>query len=135
MTNCLTAGTGRGPVLAAILAAGLCAATAAQRNDGERIDHYAAREAANLKEAVTNFSAFNDKVAEILARPELGPNDLEEVHELTYTLESALAEIRTELSGLADTLEALHLASEAHKAEATRTHGAAYLETARALVP
>lgn len=71
----------------------------------------------------------------MLARSELGASDFEEVHELTYTLENALAKIRDDLSGLADTLEALHLASEDHTLEETRAYGEAYLETAQTLVP
>ena len=101
----------------------------------ERVDHYEAREAATLQEAVANFSEYNTKLAEVLARSELGASDFEEVHELTYTLENALAKIRDDLSGLADTLEALHLASEDHTLEETLAYGEAYLETAQTLVP
>ena len=96
----------------------------------ERVDHYEARESATLQEAVANFSEYNAKLAEVLAR-----SDFEEVHELTYTLENALAKIRDDLSGLADTLEALHLASEDHTLEETLANGEAYLETAQTLVP
>ena len=135
MTSHTIRSTRRGLLLAATFAAGLCAATATQVRGEEKVDHYAAQEAATLQEAVTNFSDFNKKMAEVLARPELGPSDLEEVHELTYTLENALAKIRGELDGLADTLETLHLASEAHDAKAAKNQGTAYLETARTLVP
>ncbi|WP_142894849.1 DUF6746 family protein [Denitrobaculum tricleocarpae] len=127
--------TGRHLTLAAALAVGLCAVTAGRGHAEERVDHYAAREPANLQEAVMDFSAFNEKVAAVLARSELGSNDFEEIHELTYTLENALARIRGDLKDLADTLEALHLASEEHQSEATRAHGTAYLKTARTVVP
>lgn len=135
MTSCTISRTRRHLALAAALAVGLCAANADTGHAEERVDHYAAREPATLQDAVTDFSEFNEKVAAVLARPELGSTDFEEVHELTYTLENALAKIRGELNDLADTLEALHLASEEHKVEATRTHGTAYLKAARTLVP
>ena len=50
------------------------------------------------------------------------------VHELTYTLENALAKINDELGKLAVTLEEVHLASEKYDADAVRDHGDAYME-------
>ncbi len=119
--------------LALGLAMGIAAA--APLSAGERVEHYEAAQAETLEQAVANFSEYNAKLSEVLAQPDLTANDLEAVHELTYTLEDALAKIRGDLAGLAETLEALHLASEAHEAEAAERHGADYLATARTLVP
>lgn len=101
----------------------------------ERIDHYDAREAASLEEAVANFSTYNDRLAGILDKGDLSDSDLESVHELTYTLENALERIREDLDDLAETLEALHVVSEEHDAAATRRHGADYLKAARTVIP
>jgi len=50
-------------------------------------------------------------------------------------IEVALARINESLSGLAATLERMHLATEAHNAAEVRGVGKVYLETARAVVP
>lgn len=103
--------------------------------DEERVEHYEGLPAETLDGAVTNFSEYNARLAAVLEKPELTDEDLQTVHELTYTLENALQKINAELDTLAETLEALHLASETDDPEGTKTHGAAYLETARTIVP
>lgn len=118
---------------AAALAVILLASPAAA--DDARIDHYAPKDSETLEEAVANFSAYNEKLAGVLARDRLDVADLEAVHEITYTLETALARMRADLDDLAETLEALHLASEDHAEDETREHGARYLTTARTLAP
>ena len=122
-------------VMAVPLLLGVGVTKTIAHGDDERIDHYEAKESATLEEAVANFSTYNKKLAEVLARPELDSNDFEEIHQLTYTLENALARIREDLGGLADTLEELHLASEDHTLEKTRTTGETYLKGAQTLVP
>jgi mannitol-1-phosphate/altronate dehydrogenase len=110
----------------------LAVATAGLASD--RVEHYEAKSAATLEEAVANFAEYNDKLAAILEQEELEGADLEAIHELTYTLENALERMREDMVGLADTLEALHLASEDHNEAVAREQGAAYLTTARTLV-
>jgi len=103
--------------------------------DDERVEHYRGAPARTLQEAVSNFSAYNARLSAVLEQETLETQDLEQVHELTYTLENALAKMREELETLAVTLEELHLASEGHDVEATRRHGAGYLDTATTVVP
>jgi hypothetical protein len=112
---------------------GLAAALPSLASD--RGEHYEAKTAATLEEAVANFAEYNEKLATILEQEELEGADLEAIHELTYTLENSLVRMREDMAGLADTLEALHLASEDHDEAVARQHGAAYLVTARRLVP
>lgn len=88
-----------------------------------RIDHFEGESSATLAEAVANFSAYNGKLAALLAQPALSPTDLGIVHQLTYTLENALEKINQDLEALAETLEEVHLASEKSDAEGVRTHG------------
>jgi len=115
------------------LVLGLAAGTPSLASD--RVEHYDAKSAATLEAAVANFTEYNDRLAAILEQDGLEGADLEAIHELTYTLENALARMREDMAGLADTLEALHLASEDHDEAVAREHGAAYLTTARTLVP
>lgn len=100
----------------------------------ERPEHYKGLQANTLDEAVTNFSEYNDKLAEVL-RGELDPVAMNEVHQLTYTLENALDKITEEFVSLAETLEEVHLASESNDPETVRNSGKAYLEVSRKVVP
>lgn len=118
--------------LAFALALGLAGAA---RADEERIDHYERKPAETLAAAVANFADYNAKLAAVLGKDELSDRDLEAVHEITYTLETALERIRQDLAGLAETLEALHVASESHDTAGTKAHGTAYLATARTVIP
>lgn len=116
-----------------VLAIGLAGLAPAMA--GDRIEHYEGKSAETIEEAVNNFSEYNAKLSEVLQKRELTAEDLETIHEMTYALENALATIREDLAELADTLEALHLASETHDSEGTKKHGAAYLKAAHTVSP
>lgn len=100
----------------------------------ERVDHFKGLPAHTLEEAVRHFSEYNRKLHEQLDRDTLTATDMAQIHELTYTLENALAKISEEFALLAGTLEALHVASERADHEGVRTHGRVYLETATTVV-
>lgn len=100
----------------------------------ERVEHYEAKPSKTLEEAVTNFSEYNERLAEILEKDELSIDDLERIHQLTYTLEVALAKINENMNALPATLERLHLSSEAHNADEARGVGSVYLETAQSVI-
>lgn len=112
---------------------GIASFTAAHADD-ERPEHFKGEPAETLDQALANFSEYNAKLAEILAREELTAKDLYEVHQLTYTLENALETIRNEYAGLAETLEEVHVASEHNDNATVKSRGQAYLETASKLV-
>lgn len=88
---------------------------------------------ATLAEAVSHFSEYNKRLDQSLTQ-ELTSERMMEIHELTYTLQAALAMINEEMDGLADTLEEIHIASEARNAEDVESYGADYLKTARAVI-
>ncbi len=94
--------------------------------------HYAAEPSETLQEAVTNFISYTDRVEAVLARDPLTDDDMEEVHELTYTLEDALARINKDMAALPEVLETLHLASEGDDAKAMKDAADAFLITAKA---
>jgi hypothetical protein len=96
--------------------------------------HYEGKPAETLDQAVTNFSQYNVKLAEILDKPELSSRDLHEIHQITYTLENALYRLEEEVEELAEVLEEVHVASENADAETVQSKGRDYLETSRKII-
>lgn len=101
----------------------------------DRIEHFEGEPSETLEEAVKNFSEYNKKLAFILEKDGLTNQDIVEVHQLTYTLENALAKINDEMEELAETLEELHLASEKADGEKVKNKGTSYLNTAQTVIP
>lgn len=99
-----------------------------------RPEHFQGEPAETLEQAISNFSQYNAKLEDILEKQTLTPEDLHEVHQLTYTLENALQKIDAEYKDLAEALETVHIASESAQPGTVQTEGKAYLETARKLV-
>lgn len=99
-----------------------------------RPDHYKGEPSANLEEAVANFSEYNSRLEKILAKETLSPQDMNDIHQLTYTLENALEKMREEFSGLAEVLEEVHVASETVDTARVKANGNAYLNSARKMV-
>lgn len=88
---------------------------------------------ANLAEAVKQFSEYNTRLDQALAQGRT-PENMAQIHELTYTLKTALEKIVEEMDGLNDTLEEIQFASEAESADDVSTYGADYLNTARTVI-
>ncbi|MGE4407997.1 DUF6746 family protein [Pseudomonas sp.] len=86
-----------------------------------------------LAEAVSNFSAYNAQLDQALGQ-ELTAERMAHIHELTYTLKVALEMINEEMDGLTDTLEEIHISSEAQNADELKAYGADYLKTARTVI-
>lgn len=118
-------------LMAPLALAGLLGfAVSAQATD---VEHFKGLPAETLEQAVVNFAEYNQKLATVLSG-EIDNQAMVEVHELTYTLENALAKIHAEVAELVDTLEELHLASEAFDAEAVKAQGDTYLSVATQIV-
>lgn len=101
--------------------------------DDERPDHFKGEASPTLQAAMTNLGEYNSQLAEILAKDELGPEDTARIHELTYTLERALAKIKSEVEDLEETLEDVHVASERYEVDVVKTQGRKYLKGAAQL--
>lgn len=101
---------------------------------GEKSGHFKGKPAETLEQAVSNFSEYNQKLSSILNQDNLSPQDMQQVHELTYTLENALGKINATMTELAETLEAVHVSSETGDAEGTKTEGLRYLDTANQII-
>ncbi|GGC67198.1 DUF6746 family protein [Marinobacter halophilus] len=97
------------------------------------VEHFKGKSSETMSQAVANFSEYNNKLEQVLSG-EMTPEAMNEVHELTYTLENALAKINEELRELADTLEEVHIASEHADGNAVRKHGKNYLKVSRDVI-
>lgn len=99
---------------------------AAQEEEG----HFEGLAAESLSEALTNLRTALP-VLEAALEGEPNPEAMNDIHELTYTLENAMKRLRLEVIALEETLEELHLASERWDAPAVRENGARYLSGTR----
>ncbi|PCM44158.1 DUF6746 family protein [Marinobacter sp. ANT_B65] len=96
-------------------------------------DHFKGEPSHTLEQAVTNFSQYNKKLEKVLAG-DLTPEAMNEVHQLTYTLENALQKLDDEIDELEETLEKVHKASERADTDTVRNAGKQYLTNSRKIV-
>lgn len=101
----------------------------------DRPDHYAAKPAQTVEQALANLHEHNAKLAVLMEKEALTPEEVNQVHLLTYTLENALERLRDEYERLAEVLEEVHLASESVDADTVQRSGRDYLERAQKLIP
>lgn len=99
----------------------------------ERIQHAKGLPADTLAQAVSNLNSHNAQLAELLQQP-LTPQRMDEAHLLSYTLENALQRINAELAEIAESLEAMHIASESNDPHTVKHQGQAYLDGIQPLV-
>lgn len=97
------------------------------------VEHFQGRSADTLTQAISNFNKGNQRLENLLSQDAISAEDLAAIHELTYTLENALARINAELDALAETLEEVHLGSEENDADRVKTEGDKYLAVTKAL--
>jgi len=102
--------------------------------DSARPSHFQPPAVTSLSHAVTLFSTHNQELAVLMAKKKLTPAELSKVHQLTYTLETALERINKDLATLTDTLEAVHVASEKLDEQKVRLEGRRYLKVAQTVV-
>lgn len=94
----------------------------------ERPDHFEAKPSPTLNAAIENLAEYNPKLEALIEKSSLSPEDLNTVHQLTYTLEQALAKIGEEKDRVAALLEEVHLASERADEETVKQSGQGYLK-------
>jgi hypothetical protein len=119
------------PVVATIFALGLAALPA---HASDEVAHYDARSSESLAEALATLKDYNARVAQVMTRDTLSVQDMEAVHEYTYTMEEAVARIAAEMEEIAVVLEEVHQASEGDDPDALRGATGAYLERSAPLV-
>lgn len=89
----------------------------------EYIIHYEVTKPKDVAEANTILQERTAKIADIIAKEALDNNDLEKIHEHTYSLEAAVDKLRAEkaysaednIDYLDEAVQALHYASENHE--------------------
>ena len=97
-------------------------------DDGQaQVQHYKAEPAPNLEAAVKNLREYNQKLEEHLNQ-EMTVENMEKIHQLSYTLENALKRMDKDLNSIASVLEGMHLASEARNEEKVQGNAETYLE-------
>lgn len=99
----------------------------------DRPSHFQGKEISSPEQALTVFKETNTKLAEVL-KTELTPVSMTTVHELTYTLENALALIPAADDEIKEVLEEVHLGSESMDVERVLENGEYYLQLAKKLI-
>lgn len=99
----------------------------------DRVDHFAGKASNNIAQAQSNLTAYNRKIAALLAENKFTTSDMAEIHHITYTLENALAHMADQLKQLQEDLEKIHLASERNDASTIRAVTPGYLLTSKQL--
>ena len=89
--------------------------------DTSRVDHYEGQAAQPLDEALDHLAEYNERLAATIDNDELTPSELNEIHQLIYTLENALERVRVEVAA---TLEEVPIASEQAQALRVQEKGA-----------
>ncbi len=107
--------------VAGLLALGLGTAPASD------VEHFEGLPAETVAEAIEHLNTYTAELV-ALSEGELGPADMAEVHEVTYTLENALARLDQEYAAVAAALEEVHLASERADTDTVREHTAVYAD-------
>lgn len=110
----------------------LCSLLSSPLAADDPVDHYAGEPSETLADAVQNFTEGNARLRELLSG-EVSNQDMADIHELSYTLENAVATLRREMNVLAVVLEDVHLASESFNQDTVSASGKAYLDMADTL--
>ncbi|WP_303289974.1 DUF6746 family protein [Marinobacter sp. SS5-14b] len=99
----------------------------------DKYEHFKGEPSKTLEQAVANFSEYNNRLERVLAG-ELTPETMNEVHQLTYTLENALGKLDSELADIAERLEKVHKASEHADPGTVKKQGMVYLDKSQTIV-
>jgi hypothetical protein len=93
----------------------------------EKYNHFPSLTAPDLITALCNVQDYNKKLKAIANKETLVATDLVKIHELTYTLENAIARLQEDLVVIAANLEEVHKASERLDSVAIATFSQKYL--------
>ncbi|MBK5938784.1 hypothetical protein CCR96_05865 [Halochromatium roseum] len=89
--------------------------------------HFTGKQADSVEEAFRHFEEGNEKLKQYLNGDSIEGADLAHIHELTYTLENAIAKMQAALVSLTTSLEEVHLASERGDLDVVLESGREYL--------
>ncbi|KPP82179.1 MAG: hypothetical protein HLUCCA04_05465 [Oceanicaulis sp. HLUCCA04] len=97
-------------------------------------DHFEGAPSESLEEAIANLRTHTALLEARLAG-EVDQEAMMDIHEMSYTLENAVARLSAELDELAVALEEVHLASEQWDDETVREQGAVFVDGVRVILP
>lgn len=103
--------------------------------DNESVDHFQGEEPQSLAHAKMMVQQSHQQIEALLRNEKLTTEEIHELHELTYSLENAVAFIQEDIKNAADALETLHKASETYDPKKTRDSAKVYLQAAKVLSP
>lgn len=115
----------------AILAA--LAATLSTTALAADVDHFKGKPSPDLKSALCNLKEFDAKLKMATTGKKLTPEQMAEVHQLTYTLEVAIQRVQSELAIVAEELEKAHKGSEVMANEKVKKGANEYLARTKLL--
>ncbi|EHR42383.1 DUF6746 family protein [Alishewanella jeotgali] len=116
-----------------LLIATLVATLSLTAQASERPAHFKGAEISSAQQALSVLQEQNSKLAALLAG-ELNPTSMTEIHQLTYTLENALAKLPAASDEIKEVLEEVHQGSETMDYQRVKDNGAYYLQLAKALL-
>ena len=117
-----------------LFAAAMALSQPALADDNEqKYQHFKPEPSENLQQAIKNLVEYNAKL-EAIIDGDMSAQDLAKVHELTYTLEVAIARLSKELDVAANSLEEVHLGSEQMNKQRVKGFGKDYLKTVNHLL-
>lgn len=99
------------------------------------VDHFQGEEPQSLAHAKMMVQHSHQQIEALLRKEKLTTEEIHELHELTYSLENAVAFIQEDMKGAADALETLHKASETYDPKKARDAAKLYLDAAKVLSP
>lgn len=114
-------------ILAAFIAAVSTNAVAAD------VDHFKGKPSPDLKSALCNLKEFDAKLKLATTGKKLTPEQMAEIHQLTYTLEVAVQRVQSELAIVAEELENAHKGSEVMANEKVKKGAHEYLTRTKLL--
>lgn len=97
------------------------------------VDHFKGKASPDLKSALCNLKEFDAKLKLATTGNKLTPEQMAEVHQLTYTLEVAVQRVQSELVIVAEELENAHKGSEVMANEKVKKGAQAYLARTKLL--
>lgn len=97
------------------------------------VDHFKGKPSPDLKSALCNLQEFDKKLKMATTGDKLTPEQMAEVHQLTYTLEVAVQKVQAELVIVAEELEKAHKGSEVMANEKVKKGAKEYLARTKLL--
>lgn len=100
----------------------------------ESYNHFPSLPSNDTQTAICNLNTYNLKLQEIISKKRISPEDMVKIHELTYTLENAVARLQTTLEVTAVELEKVHKASERMDSKVVKHSGDSYIQQLETLL-